>query len=44
MEPRRQSQFYAPRYERHCPETMLLYQVVERHYPDFLAELAAHSS
>ncbi len=27
------------RYQRHRPETTLLYQVVERHYPDFLAEL-----
>jgi hypothetical protein len=28
------------RYERHRPETTLLYQLVERHYPDFLAALA----
>jgi len=27
------------RYARHQPETTLLYQLVERHYPDFLAEL-----
>ncbi|MBL8201475.1 MAG: transposase, partial [Chromatiales bacterium] len=29
-----------PRYARHRPETTLLYQLVERHYPDFLAALA----
>jgi hypothetical protein len=28
-------------YVRHRPETTLLYQLVERHYPDFLAALAA---
>jgi len=28
------------RYERHRPETTLLYQLVERHYPDFLVALA----
>jgi hypothetical protein len=27
------------RYERHRPETTLLYQLVERHYPEFLREL-----
>ena len=27
-------------YVRHRPETTLLYQLVERHYPDFLAALA----
>ena len=31
----------APRYERHRPETTLLYQIVYKHYPDFLAQLAA---
>ena len=25
-----------PGYERHRPEQTLLYQIVERHYPDFL--------
>ena len=28
------------RYERHRPETTLLYQLVERHYPAFLTALA----
>jgi Transposase zinc-binding domain len=28
------------RHERHCPETTLLCQLVERYYPDFLAALA----
>ena len=28
------------RYERHRPETTLLYQLVERHYPEFLTALA----
>ena len=28
------------RYARHQPESTLLYQLVERHYPDFLAVLA----
>ena len=27
-------------YERHCPEKSLLYQTVERYYPDFLGQLA----
>ena len=31
----------AHRYERHCPEQTLLYQLVEEHYPAFVAELAA---
>ena len=31
----------APRHERHRPETTLLYQIVEKHYPGFLALLAA---
>jgi len=31
----------APRYERHRPEQTLLYQIVEQHYPRFLAQLAA---
>jgi hypothetical protein len=30
----------APRYERYRPETILLYQLVERHCPAFLAALA----
>lgn len=40
MAPRRAA---APlgRYERHCPETTLLYQLVACHYPDFLAALGA---
>jgi len=29
----------APRYERHRPEATLLYQLVERHYPAFVAAL-----
>lgn len=29
----------AVRYERHRPEATLLYQLVERHYPEFLQEL-----
>ncbi|MFT7547206.1 MAG: hypothetical protein ACI9VI_001038 [Candidatus Azotimanducaceae bacterium] len=29
------------RYERHCAETTLLYQLVERHWPDFKAMLSA---
>ncbi len=28
------------RYERHRPATTLLYQLVERHYPEFLTALA----
>jgi hypothetical protein len=31
----------APGYERHRPEQTLLYQIVDKHYPDFLAQLAA---
>jgi len=31
----------ASRYERHRPETTLLYQLVERHYPGFVAALTA---
>ncbi len=31
----------APRYVRHQPELTLLYQIVEKHYPQFLAQLAA---
>ncbi len=27
-------------YERHCPEQSLLYQTVEKYYPDFLEQLA----
>jgi ribosomal protein S27E len=30
----------APRYERHRPEQTLLYQIVDKHYPEFLAQLA----
>ena len=29
------------RYERRCPEQTLLYQLVEEHYPAFVAALAA---
>ena len=29
------------RYERHTPETTLLYQLVERHWPEFKAMLSA---
>ena len=32
---------YAPNYERHRPEQTLLYQIIDKHYPDFLAQLAA---
>ncbi len=28
-------------YERHRPEQTLLYQIVERHYPDFLSAMEA---
>ena len=31
----------APRCERHRPEQTLLYQIVDKHYPDLLAQLAA---
>ncbi|MDA1370735.1 MAG: VWA domain-containing protein [Proteobacteria bacterium] len=31
----------APRYQRHQPETTLLYRIVEQHYPAFLAHLEA---
>lgn len=30
-----------PHYERHRPEQTLLYQIIERHYPDFLAAMEA---
>ena len=30
-----------PRYERHRPEQTLLYQLVDRYYPAFEAQLAA---
>ncbi len=30
-----------PRYARHAPERTLLYALVQAHYPDFLARLAA---
>ena len=29
------------RYQRHQPETTLLYRIVEQHYPAFLAHLAS---
>jgi len=31
----------AHRYERHRPEQTLLYQIGDKHYPEFLAQLAA---
>lgn len=31
----------APRYARHAPERTLLYALLQAHYPDFLARLAA---
>jgi len=31
----------APKYERHRPEQTLFYQIVDKHYPEFLAQLAA---
>ena len=31
----------APKYKRHRPEQTLLYQIVDKHCPDFLAQLAA---
>ena len=31
----------ARRYERHRPEQTLLYQIVDKHYPEFLAQTAA---
>lgn len=31
----------AARYERHRPEQSLLYQIIEKHYPAFTAQLAA---
>ena len=40
MEPSLLSIGIATRYERHRPEATLLYQLVERHYPEFLVELA----
>jgi hypothetical protein len=40
MEPLRQIQSPVARYERHRPEATLLYQLVEAHYPAFLAALA----
>ena len=27
------------RYERHCPEATLLYELVEQHYPEFVETL-----
>ena len=32
------------RYERHRPEQTLLYQLVERHYPAFVAQLATQGT
>ncbi|WP_195733331.1 hypothetical protein [Glaciecola sp. MH2013] len=29
-------------YQRHQPEQTMLYQLVERHYPDFQANLSPH--
>ncbi len=34
----------AVRYERHRPETSLLYQLVDAHYPTFAARMAAHDT
>ena len=31
---------FASRHERHRPEQTLLYQIVDQHYPVFLAQLA----
>jgi len=31
----------APGYERHRPERTLLYQIIKKHYPDFLSEMEA---
>ena len=31
---------FAPGHERHRPEQTLLYQIVDQHYPVFLAQLA----
>ena len=31
----------APTYARHVPERTLLYALVQAHYPDFIARLAA---
>ena len=41
MEPSCQPHASAPCYERHRPEATLLYQLVEHHYPAFVAELGA---
>jgi hypothetical protein len=41
MEPSRQTQSPVVRYERHRPEATLRYQLVEEHYPAFLAACAA---
>ena len=38
MEPSRRLGGSAVRYTRDCPEEILLYAFVERHYADFLAE------
>jgi hypothetical protein len=40
MEPLPQAANPAARYERHRPEAPLLYQLVEEHYPAFLAALS----
>jgi len=35
------AQAAAPTYARHAPERTLLYALVQAHYPDFIARLAA---
>ena len=34
----------ASRYERHRPEQTLLYQIVDKHYPDLIAQPALSSA
>lgn len=31
---------HSPPYKRHCPEQTLLYQIIERHYPEFREVMA----
>ena len=38
MEPRPRLAGTATRFERHRPEATLFYQLVERHFPEFLLE------
>ena len=38
---RKSARAFAPRHERHRPEQTLLYQIVDKYYPEFLAQLAA---